>query len=110
MASKKFRIIVNLIILLIILLLGFIFIGSILLLIFNIISLLYLILFVPFWIIILLFEREFIWTIIFLLKKEPYHHLSKTSGKHEKILEDYLNTKKQKENLEIFERSPQEKN
>ena len=95
MASKKFRIIVNLIILLIILLLGFIFIGSILLLIFNIISLLYLILFVPCWFIILLFEREFIWTIIFLLKKEPFNHISKTSGKHEKVLEDYLNTVKQ---------------
>ncbi len=92
MASKKFRIIVNLIILLLILLFGFIFIGSILLLIFNIISLLYLILLIPCWFIILLFEREFIWTLIFLLKKEPFNRISKTSGKHEKILEDYLNT------------------
>ena len=89
MASKKFRIIVNLMLLLIILLLGFILIGSILLLIFNVISIFYLILFVPCWFIILLFEREFIWTLIFLLKKEPFLHLSKTSGKHEKILRDF---------------------
>ncbi|KKK62193.1 hypothetical protein LCGC14_3006770, partial [marine sediment metagenome] len=74
---------------LIILLLGFILIGSILLLIFNVISIFYLILFVPCWFIILLFEREFIWTLIFLLKKEPFLHLSKTSGKHEKILIDF---------------------
>lgn len=92
MASLKVRIIVNFIIGILIFVLGLIFIGSILLLIFQKISLVFLILLIPLWFIILLFEREFIWTIIFLLKKEPFNNLSKTSRKHEKILEDYLNT------------------
>ena len=94
---------VNFIIGVLIFVLGIIFIGSILFLIFNIKSLLILILFIPGWLIILLFEIELIWTIIFLMKKEPFNHLSKTSGNHEKILKDYLNTLKQKENLEIIE-------
>ena len=92
MASKKFRIIVNLIILLLILLLGFILIGSIFLLVLQIVPFVFIILFIPLWLIIIMFEREFVWTLHFLIKKEPYRHLSKTSGKHEKILEDYLNT------------------
>ena len=92
MASLIVRIIVNFIIGGLIFVLGLSFIGSILLLIFNKISLFFLILFIPFWIIILLFERELLWTLIFLLKKAPYSHLSKTSRKHEKILEDYLKT------------------
>lgn len=90
MASLIVRIIVNVIIGGLTFILGLIFIGSILLLIFNKISLFFLIPFIPLWIIILLFEREFLWTLIFLLKKAPYSNLSKTSGKHEKILEDYL--------------------
>ena len=92
MASLIVRIIVNVIIGGLIFVFGLIFIGSILLLIFNKISLFFLIPFIPFWIIILFFEREFLWTLIFLLKKAPYRHLSKTSRKHEKILEDYLKT------------------
>jgi len=95
MASKKFRIIVNLIILLLILLLGVILIGSIFLLVLQIIPFVFIILFIPLWIIIIIFEREFVWALHFLIKKEPYRHLSKTSGKHEKILEDYLNTIKE---------------
>ncbi len=98
MASLKLRIFVNFIIGGLIFVLGLIFIGSVLLLVFNIISLIYLILFIPFWFIIFLFEREFILTLIFLLKKAPYSNLSKSSRKHEKILEDYLHTIKQKEN------------
>ena len=100
-ASLKFRIIVIFIIGGLMFVFGLIFIGSILLLIFNKLSFFFLIPFIPLWIIILLFEREFIWTIIFLLKKAPYRHLSNTSGKHEKILEDYLNTIKQKKNRTI---------
>ena len=42
------------------------------------------------------------------MKKEPFHHLSKTSGNHEKILEDYINAKKQKDILELLEREHQE--
>ena len=99
MASLKCRVLIIFIIGVLIFVLGLIFIGLILLLIFNIISLFYLILFVPCWFIILLFERELVWTIIFLVKKEPFKHLSTTSGKHEKILEDYLKSLKQKENL-----------
>jgi len=92
MASKKFRIIVNLIILLLILLLGFFFVGSIFLLVLQIVPFVFIILFIPLWLIIIILEREFVCTLIFLTKKEPYRHLSKTSGKHEKILEDYLDT------------------
>ena len=92
MASLKIRIFVNFIIGGLIFVLGLVFIGSVLLLVLNIISLIYLILFIPFWFIIFLFEREFILTLIFLLKKAPYTNLNKSSGKHEKILEDYLNT------------------
>ena len=90
MASKKFRIIINLIILLLILLLGFILIGSIFLLFLQIVPLVFIILFIPIWLIIFILEREFVWTLHFLIKKEPYRDLRKTSGKHEKILEDYL--------------------
>ncbi len=97
MASKKFRIIVNLIILLLILFLGFILIGSLFLLILQIVPLVFIIVFIPIWIIIIFLEREFVWTLHFLIKKEPYRHLRKTSGKHEKILEGYLNTKKEGE-------------
>ena len=97
MASKKFRIIVNLIILLLILLLGFILIGSIFLLVLQIVPFVFIILFIPLWLIIIMFEREFVWTLHFLIKKEPYRHLRKTSGKHEKILEDYLNSIKKGE-------------
>ena len=90
MASLIVRIIINFIIGILIFVLGLVFIGSILLLIFQKISLVFLILLIPLWFIILLFEREFIWTIIFLLKKEPFNNLSKTSRNHERILEDYL--------------------
>jgi len=92
MASLKLRFIINFVIGGLIFVLGLIFIGSVLLLVFNIISLIYLILFIPIWVIIFLFEREFILTLIFLLKKAPYSNLGKSSGKHEKILEDYLKT------------------
>ena len=92
MATKKFRIIVNLIILLLILLLGFILMGSIFLLVLQIVPFVFIIFFIPLWLIIIIFEREFVWTLHFLIKKESYRHLSKTSGKHEKVLEDYLNS------------------
>lgn len=92
MASLKFRIFIHSIIFIISFFLGFIFIGSILLLIFNILSMYSLILFIPIWIIIILLERELIWTILFLLQDEPFKELSKTSGKHEKLLENYLNS------------------
>lgn len=91
MASKKFRILVNLIILLLILLLGFIFIGSIFLLVFQIVPYVFIIPFILLWLIIIIFEREFVWTLHFLIKKEPYRHLSISGGKHEKILDNYLN-------------------
>jgi len=92
LASLKLRLLVNFVIGGLIFVLGIIFIGSVLLLVFNIISLIYLILFIPVWIFIFLFEREFILTLVFLLKKAPYSDLGKSSGKHEKILEDYLKT------------------
>lgn len=91
MASKEFRIIVNLIILLLILLLGFILIGSIFLLVLQIVPFVFIILFIPLWLIIIILEREFVWTLHFLIKKEPYRHLSISGGKHEKILDNYLN-------------------
>ncbi len=94
MASKKFRIFVNLIILLLILLLGFFFIGTIFLLILQIVPLVFIILFIPLWLIIIFFEREFVWTFHFLIKKGPYRHLSTSEGKHEKILDNYLNKSK----------------
>jgi len=94
MASKKFRILVNLIILLLILLLGFIFIGSLFLLILQIVPLVFIIFFNPLWLIIIILEREFVWTLLFLIKKEPYRHLSISEGKHEKILDNYLNKSK----------------
>ena len=94
MASLKLRLLVNFVIGGLIFVLSIIFIGSVLLLVFNIISLIYLILFIPVWVIIFLFEREFILSLIFLLKKAPYNNLGKSSGKHEKILEDYLKTLK----------------
>ena len=94
MASKKFRIIVNLIILRLILLLGFILIGSIFLLVLQIVPFVFIILFIPLWLIIIIFEREFVWTLLFLIKKEPYRHLSISEGKHEKILDNYLNKSK----------------
>ncbi len=97
MASKKFRIFVNLLILLLILLLGFILIGSIFILVLQIVPFIFIIPLIPLWLIIIILEREFVWTLHFLIKKEPYRHLSKTSGKHEKILEDYLNAKKKGE-------------
>ena len=92
MASKKFRIIVNLIILLLILLLGFFFVGSIFLLVLQIVPFVFIILFIPLWLITIILEREFVWTLHFLIKKEPYRHLSISGGKHEKILKDYLDT------------------
>ena len=94
MASKKFRIIVNLLILLLILFLGFILMGSIFLLILQIVPFGFIILFIPLWLIIFFFEREFVWTFHFLIKKEPDRHLSISKGKHEKILDDYLNKSK----------------
>ena len=94
MASKKFRIIVNLLILLLILFLGFIFMGSIFLLILQIVPLVFIIFFIPLWLIIIILEREFVWTLLFLIKKEPYRHLSISEGKHEKILDNYLNNSK----------------
>ncbi len=94
MASKKFRIIVNLLILLLILFLGFIFMGSIFLLILQIVPLVFIIFFIPLWLIIIILEREFVWTLLFLIKKEPYRHLSISEGKHEKILDNYLNKSK----------------
>lgn len=92
MASKKFRILINLILLLLILLLGFFLIGSIFLLVLQIVPIVFIILFIPLWLIIIILEREFVWTLLFLIKKEPFNHLSKSSGKHEKILKDYLDT------------------
>jgi len=62
-------------------------------LIVRVISLVFLLLFIPLWLIILVIERELIWTFILLLKKAPYKNLSKTSRKHEKLLESYLNKK-----------------
>jgi len=94
MASKKFRIIVNLIILLLILLLGFFFVGSIFLLVLQIVPFVFIILFIPLWLIIIFFEREFVWTFHFLIKKRAYRHLSIFKGKHEKILDNYLNKSK----------------
>jgi hypothetical protein len=94
MASKKFRIIVNLLILLLILFLGFIFMGSIFLLILQIVPLVFIIFFIPLWLIIIILEREFVWTLLFLIKKEPYRHLSISEGKHEEILDNYLNKSK----------------
>ena len=91
MASKNFRIIVNFLILLLILLLGFFFVGSIFLLVLQIVPFVLIILFIPLWLIIIILEREFIWTLHFLIKKEPYRHLSISGGKHEKILDNYLN-------------------
>ena len=101
MASKKFRIFVNLIMLLLILLLGSFFIGSTFLLILQIVPFVFIILFIPLWIIIIFLEREFVWTLFFLIKKEPYKHISKTSGKHEKILKDYLDKIEQGESLDF---------
>lgn len=94
MASSKFRIIINLFIGAVCLFLSFIMIGSILFLIFQKISLLFLIILIPLWIIIIFLEREFVWTLIFLNKKEPYKHLTETSGKHERLLKEYQNEKK----------------
>ncbi len=90
LADKKIRIYVNFLIGGLIFVLGLIFIGSVLLLVFNIVSLFFLILFIPVWFIIYLFEKELIITLIFLIKKAPYSNLSKSSRKHEKILDDYL--------------------
>ena len=82
------------ILLLLILLLGFFFIGSLLLLVLQIVPIVFIILFIPLWLLIFIFEREFVWTLRFLIKKEPFNHLSKTSGKHEKALKDYIDTMK----------------
>ena len=103
MASLLIRIAVNLIIGGVAFVMGLIFIVSILLFIFNMISLIFLIFFIPIWFVILILERELIWNLIFLLKKAPHRNLSKTSGNHEKLLEDYLSLKKifEKESLEL---------
>jgi len=93
MASLLIRIVVNLIIGGGVFVMGLIFIVSILLFIFNMISLIFLI-----WYIIFILERELIWNLIFLLKKAPHRNLSKTSGNHEILLEDYLSMKKAHEN------------
>ncbi|MHA1394171.1 MAG: hypothetical protein ACTSRZ_11755 [Promethearchaeota archaeon] len=90
MATKKFRVIVNLIILSLIILLGVVFIGSVLILVFQIILIYFIILFIPLWIFIIIIEKELLWTLIFLIKEEPYKKLSKNWGKHEQILADYL--------------------
>jgi len=112
MASLLIRITVNLIIGGGVFFMGLIFIVSILLFIFNIISLIFLIFFIPIWFIILILERELIWNLKFLLKKAPHKNLSNTSGNHEKLLEDYLskyNIKKANE-IAILELSNETKN
>ena len=103
MASLLIRIVVNLIIGGGVFVMGLIFIVSILLFIFNMISLIFLILFIPIWFIILILERELIWNLIFLLKKAPDRNLSESLGNHEKLLEDYLSKKKtlEKESFEL---------
>lgn len=98
MASLFVRITINLMIVGVVFSLGLLFIGAILLLIFNTVPLIFLLLFIPLWIIILIIERELIWTLVFLVKKAPYKKLSKTSGKHEKILKDYLSSNKKEQN------------
>ena len=100
MASLLIRIVVNLIIGGGVFVMGLIVIVSILLFIFNIISLIFLIFFVPIWFIILILERELIWNLIFLLKKAPHRNLSKSLGNHEKLLEDYLSKNNIKKTLE----------
>jgi len=92
MASLKLRIFVYFVIGGVIFVLGLIIIGLVLLLVFNIISFIYLILFIPVWVILFLFERELTLSLIFLLKKAPFINMGKSSGKHEKILKDYLKT------------------
>jgi len=93
MASLIVRVLVNFFIGGGVFVLGILLIYTIFLLVFDIISLVFLLLFIPVWLIILVIERELIWTIVFLLKKAPYKNLSKTSRKHEKLLESYLNRK-----------------
>ena len=90
MASKVVRVIINILISSLGVILCLIFILSIYLLIINIIPLVFLIFLVPMWIIIIIIEREFIWTSIFLIKKAPYKNLGETTRGHEKILKDYL--------------------
>ena len=93
MSSLIVRILVNFMIGGAAIVLGILFVYIILLLLFNIPSLVFLLLFIPLWLIILVIERELIWTFIFLLKKAPNKNLSKTSRNHEKLLENYLSNK-----------------
>jgi len=90
MASQIVRILVNFMSGGAVFVLGILFIFTFFLLVFGIVSLVFLLLFIPLWLIILVIERELIWTFIFLLKKAPFKNLSKTSRNHEKLLENYL--------------------
>ena len=96
MASLIVRVLVNFMISGAAFVLGIVLIYTILLFVFDFVSLVFLLLFLPLWLIILVFERELIWIIIFLFKKAPFKNLSETSRNHEKLLENYL-TKKVKE-------------
>jgi hypothetical protein len=93
MATKKFRFLINFLIGSLIIILGVFFVGTLILLIFQKISLISLIFLVPIWIVIIIFEREFIWTLFFLLKEAPFKNLSKNSEDHNKILKNYLKTR-----------------
>ena len=90
MASLMVRILVNFMIGGAAFVLGILLIYTIFMLVFDIVSLVFLLFFIPLWLIILIIERELIWTLIFLLKKAPFKNLSKRSRNHEKLLEDYL--------------------
>ncbi len=93
MASLIVRVLVNFMIGGAVFVLGILLISTILLFVFDFVSLVFLLLFIPLWLIILVIERELIWTIIFLLKKAPFKNLSETSRNHEKLLEAYLTKK-----------------
>lgn len=96
MAKLIVRVLVNFLIGGAVIVLSILLIYTILLLVVGFASLVFLLLFIPLWLIILIIERELIWTFIFLLKKAPFKNLSKTSRNHENLLENYL-TKKDKE-------------
>jgi len=93
MASLIVRVLVNIMIGGAVFVMGILLIYTLLLLVFDVVSLIFLLLFIPLWLIILVIERELIWTLIFLLKKAPFKNLSRTSKNHEKILEYYLANK-----------------
>ncbi len=90
MATKKFRILTYSIFILLIIILPLFIIGSVYLFIFKKISLLFLILFIPLWYVSIKLEKEFIWVLIHISRKEPYNYLSKISNNHEDILNNYL--------------------